>query len=97
MTDIRVRELDRVDSPAANEILQVILGLDRDALRIEGTGEGRRVPAALDLGDLGGGKSDHVVVAVFAEENVEVVEVPARGAQDHQSSRHDFLLSRGPI
>src|SRR3972149_5712915 len=71
----------------ADEAGELLLRVDRDALRVEGPREGRGVPPALDARDLSRGEGDDLVLLVVPEVDVEVVEVAARGAEDDHASR----------
>ena len=80
--DVGVGEHALVDLELLDELGEVGLGVDRDSLRVELAGEGGRVLAVVDVGDLRRGEGHDVVVLVVAEEGVEVVEVAPRGSDD---------------
>ena len=80
--DVAVGEMDVVDLVGGDELVELGLGVDRDALGIELAGQGRGILAAFDVRDLGGGEGDDLVVGIVAEEGVEVVEVAPGGAHD---------------
>jgi hypothetical protein len=56
--------------------------MDRDALRIQGTGEFGRISPALDARDLRRREGDHVEDLVVPVVDVEVVEISPGGAHD---------------
>ena len=70
-----------------DDLLELGLGPDRDADRIPVPGELVRIDAAVDVRDLGGREGDDLVLRGVAEEDVEVVEVAAGGADDHHTLR----------
>ena len=83
--DVRVREHDLVRCVLGDDLLELGLGPDRDAHRIPVPGELVRVDAPLDVRDLGGREGDDLVLGGVAEEDVEVVEVAAGGADYHHA------------
>ena len=70
-----------------DDLLELRLGPDRDAHRIPVPGQLVRVDAPLDVRDLGGRERDDLVRVRVAEEDVEVVEVAAGGADDDHARR----------
>ncbi len=90
--DIAVREYDHIDVEVSDQALEVFLGLDRNAVRISRTGQFGRIRASLDVGNLRGGEGDDVVEIVVPEVRIEVMKIPACGAEDQSALRHDFLL-----
>src|SRR5665809_160854 len=74
----RQGEHDLVDIVLGADPLEIVLGRDWDALRIEIAGELGRVDAILDAGDLGGGEGYDSVARVAPKGGIEVVEVPTR-------------------
>ena len=56
--EIRVREHDLVDALRADQGGELLLGVDRDPVRVERPGERRRVAAVGDARDLRGGEGD---------------------------------------
>src|SRR3990172_3048947 len=66
--------------------------MDGDPVRVQRTGQFRRIEASLDIRDLGGSERDHLVVPVPAEERVEVMEVASRRAHDDGFDWHIFSL-----
>jgi len=79
---VAVGEDDLIGPEVAHEPRQVGLGMDGDALGITRPRQLRRIAAALDVRDLGGGEGHHLGAGVVAEDRVEVVEVAARGSHD---------------
>ena len=86
--DVGIRKDDLFGFVPGDHCLELVLGDDRDAVRIELAGERGRVDAALDVGNLRRGEGDHLVVLAAAIDEVEVVEVAARCACDHDPSPH---------
>jgi hypothetical protein len=79
---VGVGEDDLVDAVLADEVGQLLLGADRDAVRVQRPGQGRRVDPVGDAGDLGCREGDHLRVGVVTEYHVEVVEVATAGSHD---------------
>ena len=98
--DIRVREDDLVDVVLADQRRQVVLGGDRNAVRVESAGEERRVAALIDVRHLRRREGDDIVLLVVAEVRVEVVEVAPRGPHDYHpgatGTRHVVPSRRTP-
>ena len=84
---VRVREHDLVDRPLAHDLLELGLREDRDPVGIRVAGELAGVDAAVDVRDLGRREGDDLDVVAAAVDDVEVVEVAARGARDHDPGR----------
>jgi hypothetical protein len=74
---VGVGEHDLVDVLAPDELWQLVLGKDPDAVRVALAGERRRVDAAVDVRDLRRREGDDLDVLPAAVDDVEVVEVPA--------------------
>ena len=87
MRHIAVGEDDLVHLVLVDQVDQFALGVDRDAFWVQLASQFGRVGAAFDIGDLGGGESDHLVIRVVAEEDVEIVEVASGGAHDQGTDR----------
>src|SRR5205823_12455716 len=88
VVDVGVGEDARLDGQLRDELRQLLLWEDGDALRIPRAGEGGGILATLDAGDLGGGEGDDLNRRVIAENDVEVVEVPSGGPHDQYAARH---------
>jgi len=58
-------------------------GDDPDPVRIELAGERTRIEPPFDVRNLRGGEGDDLEVVAAAVDEVEIVEVAARGACDH--------------
>ncbi len=69
----------------ADEIYQLLFGVDGDAVRVEAPCQLRRVDATFDVWDLGGSKGHNLVLLVVAEENVKVVKVATGSAHDQDT------------
>ena len=83
--NIAVGKHHLLDLVLLDQALQVALRVNRDALRVQLAGQLSRVLASFDVGDLGGGEGDHLIIRIVAEEDVEIVEVASRGAHDDRS------------
>ena len=83
---VGVGEDDLVHLVLAHDPLQLRLREDRDALLVAGPGERGRIDAAVDVRDLRRRERDHLGVVAAAVDDVEVVEVAARGSRDQHSS-----------
>ena len=90
--EVRVGEHDLVDLFAADQLRQLLLGPDRNAVRVQRPGERGRVEAVGDPGDLGRREGDDADIGVLAEGEVEVVEVAPSGTHDDDPA-HRMLLS----
>ena len=80
--DVRVREHDLVDLVFADQFLERRLGEDRYPLRIEGAGKLRRVDAPVDVRNLRRRECNDVVLGISPVNEVEVVKVSARSADE---------------
>ena len=79
--DVRVSENDLRYVVFGNEALEVALGTNRNAGRVQVcTCQRRRVSFIVDVGNLRRRESNNVDRRVAAENHVEVVEVTPRGA-----------------
>jgi hypothetical protein len=86
---IAVGEDDFVDVFPLDQVLDLGLGQDGDAIRVERTGQLGRIAAPGDVGDLRRGEGHHLAGRIAPEHPVEVVEVPTGSAQDHHPpARH---------
>src|SRR3989304_4760643 len=83
--DVAVGEDDLVDAARPDQVLPALLREDGDAGGVERPGELRRVGAAGDVGDLRRREADDLVGGRVAEDDVEVVEIAAGGAQDEDA------------
>jgi hypothetical protein len=86
MRYVAVSEDYLVDRLTAAESLELRLHDDRNTLRIEPTGERRRITSVRDPGNLSRGESDDLNRRIVAIDDIEVVKVPSRGADDHDAS-----------
>ena len=66
-----------IDALAANQFLQLVFGVDGDALRISASTQRGWIPPAGDARDLGGREGDDLVAGVLTEVGIEGVEVPS--------------------
>jgi hypothetical protein len=82
MREIRVGEDDFVDMLAGDQVRQLLLRHDEDAVGIQRPGERGRVRTAFDTGNLGGSEGHDLRRVVVAEHGVEVVEVAPSGSRD---------------
>jgi hypothetical protein len=77
--DIAVSEHHCLDALVANQFFQVLLFKDWDPGGILQTAcQFRRVAAARNIGDLGGGEGNNLVIGVVTKNDVEIMKVPAR-------------------
>jgi hypothetical protein len=89
--NVRVAEPHLVDAILLDHFFEVGLGKDRNAVRVERTGEFSGIGPVFDIWDLGGGKHHHLVVLVVAEQTVEIVEVASsRTHDDDLGPCHEF-------
>ena len=79
---VAVGEDDHIDFVLANDTFHLVFFDDRDPLGIFLACEGGGIGLVGDIGDLGGGEGDDLVLRVVAEDNVEVMEVPAGGSEN---------------
>ena len=80
--NIAVGKNDGVDLLVGDDLLQIFLFKNGDALGIKAAGKFRRILPARNVGNLGRCEGHYVVVKVVAEERVEVVEVAPGGSED---------------
>lgn len=79
VVQVAVRQDATVGVELPDLVLELGLGPDRQALRVQWARQLRRVKAALDLRDLRRSEPEDLVLGVLPEENVEVVEVTPSG------------------
>jgi hypothetical protein len=79
---VAVGEHRLVHPEIGDQRLQIAFRVGRAPVRGQFAGERRRVAAAVDVRDLGGGEADHVEILAVPVHDVEVVEVPPGGSQD---------------
>ena len=87
--DVRVREHDLVGVLTEYDFGELLLGDDGDPLRVPGARELGRIHPTVDVRDLRRGEGDHLDVLTLAKRDVEVVEVAACGAGDHDPGHAD--------
>ena len=85
MGEIAVGEHDLFHLARADQRLEFRLGHDRNALGIERAGERGRIAASGDAGNLGRGKRHDLERRIVAIDDVEVVEIAAGRADDHDA------------
>src|SRR4029453_16111442 len=99
MCHVAVGEYHLLDGfPPADE-LQIALVHDRNAVWIARSGQRWRIVPVARPGDLGLGEGDDLALRSVAVDNVEVVEIAARGAQDDYATghaRHHRAAGRAP-
>ncbi|VTR70718.1 hypothetical protein DESC_830035 [Desulfosarcina cetonica] len=82
----------QIDLFSPDQFHQLIVGNNRDALGIAAARQLGRIDPAVDIGNLGGGETDHFVAWVVAEVDIEIVKIPARGPHDDHFLDHAHLL-----
>ncbi len=85
MGHVGIREYDLIDFVITDQLLQIALRVDGNALRVERARQRRRIAAAVDIGDLRGGEGDDACAFVLAKDSVEIVKIAAGGAGDHDA------------
>src|SRR5439155_26430078 len=85
--DVGISEEARLDAVLRDEPREVLFREDRDSIRVERPPKGGGVLAALDSGDLRGRERDDAERRIVPEDDVEVVKIPARGAEDDDLAR----------
>ena len=83
--DVGVGEDDLVHVLAAHQVGQLLLGEDRDPVRVARARQRSRVDAAFDVRDLRRREGDHLHVVASPVDDVEVVEVAAGRTGDDDS------------
>ena len=86
--DVGVREHDVVDIERRDELGELGLVVDLDAVRVVRARELRRVHPVVDERDLGRRERHDLRVGIVAEHGVEVVEVATGGSHDEDATRH---------
>jgi hypothetical protein len=90
---VGIGEDDLVDALVADEVGEVFLGPDRDALWVEIACQLGGIDAAVDVRDLRRGERDDLVLLTAPIDEVEVVEVAAGGPRNHYTrARHVYGL-----
>ncbi len=79
--DIGVREDAEIDGLAGDDLFQLGLGQNRNALGILRSSDLCRIDAPADVRDLRRREADDAIIGVTAEISVEVVKIAPRGAQ----------------
>ncbi|GBD10008.1 hypothetical protein HRbin22_02271 [Candidatus Thermoflexus japonica] len=92
---IAVSEHHPIHLEAADQLGELLLGVDGDAVRVKGAGQLGGIQTPFDVRDLSGREGHDLIVRVVPEEDVEVVEVAPRGAhEDHTDAvRHGVRSS----
>jgi hypothetical protein len=83
---VGIGEDDLVDLVLADKLLEGRLGQDRDSLRVQRPRQLGGVETPVDVRNLRRREGDDVVLLPAAVDDVEVVEVAARGPGDQHSS-----------
>src|SRR5208282_575204 len=89
----------RINRVFSDQVFQIFLFEDRNALRIQAAGQFRRITTAGNVGNLSGSERNYLVVGIITKYDVEIVEVPAGGTQNqnslhgHTSSEDRYLVS----
>ncbi len=102
VADVAVGEHHQLDAVCGYQALQFFFGMDRNPVRVQRSGQLRRIAAIVDVGDLRRGERHDAVRGVVAIHRVEVVEVPTGGPQDddgdgvrcHCHEASDLILRR---
>ena len=91
---VGIGEDHQIDRQLANQLLDAVLLVDRDAVGVARPGELGRIAAVGDVGDLGGGEADDLERRIVAEADVEIVEVAAGRTHDQHTSRAHRMSPR---
>ena len=83
--DVGVGEHHLLGREPGDHLLQIVLVEHRDPVGVAGTGERGREAPVLDVRDLGRGESDDAAVGIVAIDEIEIVKIAPRGAQDHDA------------
>src|SRR6266568_9532190 len=87
--NVAVSEDHLLDALAANQLLQLVFGVNGDALRVSASTQRGWIPPAGDARDLGSREGDDLVAGVLTEVGIEGVEVPAGCSHDEYAlDRH---------
>ncbi len=90
---IAVGEIDLGHVELADEGIELLLGVDGDAVGIELSGQDGRILAALDVGDLRSREGHNLEIRIVPEVGVEIVEIASGGAHDDDFFHaHDSFL-----
>ena len=92
--DVAVGEVDLGDAVLPDQGVELLFGVDGDAVGVELAGQDGRVLPAVDVGDLGRGEGDDLEVRVVPEIGVEIVEIAPRGAHDDHLFHKNFSLRK---
>ncbi len=80
--DVAVGEDSLVDIVILNQLLEVVLGVDRDTVGVQIAAQLGRIRAAVDVGNLRSGERDDFVALIVAEVDVEVVKIATGSTQN---------------
>src|SRR6266508_1192571 len=90
--NIAVSEDHLIDALAANQLLQLVFGVNGDALWVSAPAQGGRVLPVGDARDLSGRERDDLVAGILTEVGIEGVEVPSgRPHDEYALDRHAAL------
>lgn len=91
--DIAVGENNLIDLIGRDQRLEFLLGVNRDALRIQGASQLRRIATPRNVRNLRCGEGDDSILRTVAIHHVEVVEIAASRSHDqHRRDRHNRIL-----
>ena len=93
---VGIGEDDLVHSLALDQVGELVLGPDRDAVRVLRPGERGRVAAVVDAGDLSRREGDDLGARLLAEDRVEVMEVAASRSHDDDLAHRSSFRRVGP-
>jgi hypothetical protein len=80
--DVGIGKDDLIYGQSGNKLFDLVFGVDGDALGLKGARKGWGVTPPFDVGDLSGSEGDDFISVVLAEEDIEIVEIPAGGSGD---------------
>jgi len=90
---IGVRHAAFSNAVSLDQLIELALGMDRDAFRVQLARQLRRIAAIIDVRDLRCGEGHDPMAAVGAVDPVEIVKIAPGGAQDDRGDR--FPLRHG--
>jgi len=94
IADVGIREDNLGHFVFADQLAELRLRNDRDAVGVQLARQRGRITAIVDMRNLRRGEGDDVEIGVVAEVDVEVVKIPPAGARDEHAFRgHKSLLA----
>ena len=87
MGDITIGKDDLMDAIFREEPGELLLRVDGNPLRVVRSSKLRGIDPVGDEGNLGGGKSDDLIIGPVPKEGVEIMKIPSSGSKKDHPNR----------